>query len=142
VIYSQWLDVLTSGLVVAVVAAQVARLQGVMEAQSLSHEVAEETLRHMISSERRNADRLRTERDEALRQRWAARHHDGIHLPVIYVAHAGAEFSSAVLGFVICRKEWGLRGFRVYKTTGFVLYALHYLNGSSVILQFLRSFSR
>lgn len=51
---------------------EVARLQGVMEAQSLSHEVAEETLRHMISSERRNADRLRTERDEALRQRTEA----------------------------------------------------------------------
>mmetsp|Transcript_26821 Transcript_26821/g.69534 ORF Transcript_26821/g.69534 Transcript_26821/m.69534 type:complete len:401 (-) Transcript_26821:48-1250(-) len=48
---------------------EVARLQGVLEAQSLSHEVAEETLRHMISSERRNADRLRSERDEAHRQR-------------------------------------------------------------------------
>jgi len=49
---------------------EVARLQGTIEAQQLASNVAEETLRHMVSRERKESERLRHERDQALRQRW------------------------------------------------------------------------
>jgi len=48
---------------------EVARLQGTIEAQQLASNVAEETLRHMVSRERKESERLRHERDQALRQR-------------------------------------------------------------------------
>ncbi len=54
----------------SIVKAQVSRLQGIIEAQTLAGNVAEDVFRSILAHERRRADRLERERDAALNSRF------------------------------------------------------------------------